>query len=250
VFTANQLEQVLASSTDRAALQGYLDGSPSGTLNLDAAAWNASVSNFENAQLGLAAGTNSFVTYGVSGSNTDLPDFLAGTTGNASANTLVGTASGETLTGNAGNDILVGLGGDDLLLGGSESDLILGGIGNDNATGGIGNDVLSGGRGADAFTFAESGAANVDAIIDFSYVEGDKIDLSGLLDANFGPTSNVSDFVRLTQTGSNITVQVDANGAAGGVSFVDVAVVTNYGTAPVQDLVRMFFEGADRTLVI
>jgi hypothetical protein len=90
----------------------------------------------------------------------------------------------------------------------------------------------------------------VDAIVDFSYVEGDKIDLSSLLDANFGPTSTVSDFVRLTQTGSNITVQVDTNGAVGGTNFVDVAILTNYGTVPVQDLVRVFFEGTDRTLVI
>jgi hypothetical protein len=58
----------------------------------------------------------------------------------------------------------------------------------------------------------------------------------------------VSDFVQITQTGSNITVQIDANGAVGGANFVDVAILANYGTTPVQDLVRVFFEGTDQIL--
>jgi VCBS repeat-containing protein len=250
VFTAEQLEAVLADLTDRTALQNYLDGSPNGLLDLSNTSWNATVNNFENAQLALSAGSNSFVTYAVASGNTDLPDFLAGTTGNSNANTLVGTSGSETLSGGAGNDILVGLGSDDSLLGGGDSDMLLGGAGNDTLTGGTGNDVLSGGRGADSFVFAETGASNVDAIVDFSYVEGDRIDLSGLLDANFGPASVVSDFVRLVQSGSNITVQVDTNGAVGGANFVDVGVLTNYGTTPLQDLVRVYFEGAERTLVV
>jgi hypothetical protein len=51
---------------------------------------------------------------------------------------------------------------------------------------------------------------------------GDVIDLSALLDANFGASSNIADFVRVTQTGSNVTVQVDPDGAAGGANFSDV----------------------------
>lgn len=52
--------------------------------------------------------------------------------------------------------------------------------------------------------------------------EGDKIDLQSLLDANFNAGSNIDDFVKLTQDGSNITVSVDTDGAAYGANRVDV----------------------------
>jgi hypothetical protein len=76
---------------------------------------------------------------------------------------------------------------------------------------------------------------------------GDVIDLSALLDANFGASSNVADFVRVTQTGSNVTVQVDPDGAAGGANFSDVAILSGYGTAN-PDPVLVYFAGANHTL--
>ena len=249
VFTTAQLEDVLSDASvagSRTALQGYLDGSPSGMLDLGDTTWNATVDNFESAQLALAAGTNSIVTYTAIGSN--LPDFLAGVAGNGSDNTLVGTAGVDSISGAAGNDILVGLSGIDSLSGGSGTDLLLGGDGNDALNGGTGNDILSGGRGADNFRLDD--VLGTDVVIDYSYVEGDAIVLTDLLDANFGVGSTVSDFVKLTQTGSNITVQIDADGAIGGANFVDVAILSNYGTTPVQDLVRVFFEGTDQILRI
>ena len=138
--------------------------------------------------------------------------------------------------------------GIDSLSGGSGTDLLLGGDGNDTLNGGTGNDILSGGRGADNFRLDD--VLGTDVVIDYSYVEGDAIVLTDLLDTNFGAGSTVSDFVKLTQTGSNITVQIDANGAVGGENFVDVAILSNYGTTPVQDLVRVFFEGTDQILRI
>ena len=185
VFTAFQLEEVLSNSTSQAALQGYLDGSPTGaSLNLGATSWNAMVDNFETAQLAISAGSNSIVTYTAIGS--DLPDLLAGSIGDASNNTLVGTSGIDSLDGAGGNDILVGLGSNDSLLGSGGADMLLCGSGNDTLNGGTESDVLSGGRGADTFVFSATGASNVDLVVDYSYVEGDKIDLSALLDANFG----------------------------------------------------------------
>ena len=73
--------------------------------------------------------------------------------------------------------------------------------------------------------------------------------MSKLIDANFGIGSVVSDFVRLVQTGSNITVQVDTDGTAGGTTWSDVAILSNYGTAGV-DLVNVFFEGANHPLTV
>jgi Ca2+-binding RTX toxin-like protein len=233
-------------------LQDYLDGAVGAgstantTLDLGTSSWNATVGGFESASLAIAAGSNSIVTYAAIGSN--LPDHLAGATGNASDNTLVGTSGADTLSGLGGNDILVGLGGDDSLLGGAGTDMLLCGAGSDTLNGGDGNDILSGGGGAD--TFVVDNLVSTDVVVDYSCVEGDKIDLSTLLDANFGPGSTVSDFVQLTQVGSNIVVQVDVDGAVGGANWVDVAVLANYGTTLPQDLVRLSFDGDDYFLKV
>ena len=127
------------------------------------------------------------------------------------------------------------------------SDMLLGGAGNDTLNGGIANDILSGGIGADRFVFAETGALNSDNIVDYSFVDGDTIDLSALLDPDFDAGQPISDFVRLVQSGSNITVQVDIDGGAN--SFADVATLTSYGTSS-PDIVRVTFEGADHTLLV
>ena len=165
--------------------------------------------------------------------------------------TVVGTAAGETLNGgvgstdvaNNGADILVGLDGNDILWGGAGSDLLLGGNGDDELHGGSGVDILSGGRGADKFFFSASSidadadglpTTNADNIVDYSFMEGDKIDVSALLDATFGAGtngSNVSDFVKLIHTpgdSTSLTLQIDVNGATGGANFVDAAVLSGY----------------------
>ncbi|NUT88693.1 calcium-binding protein, partial [Pseudomonas corrugata] len=90
-------------------------------------------------------------------------------TGNALDNVLIGNAASNTLTGGAGNDQLDGGAGNDLLIGG------------------IGTDTLTGGAGADRFVFSalnELGIGDArDVILDFSRLQGDKLDLSKL-DAN------------------------------------------------------------------
>ena len=229
VFNSSQLEQVLADGTTfRPALLGYFDGDVGGTLTLGGSNWNANATNYENASIALAAG-DGFVTYGGTGADS-LPAFLGGLLGDASGNTLVGTAFGETLHGGVsatdaainGNDIIAGLGGNDTIWGGAGSDLLLGGAGNDLLHGGDGVDILSGGSGADTF-FATSG--NVDTIVDYSFVDGDAVDLSALLDAAFASGNVASDYVRAVQTGTNVTVQVDLNGATSGANFVDAAVL-------------------------
>jgi serralysin len=92
---------------------------------------------------------------------------------------LLGNADYNKLQGEGGNDTLKGFGGHDELYGGS---------GHDTLHGGTGPDVLSGGLGADTFVFSsreECGTHrdNCDVLLDFSELEGDRIDLSGI-DAN------------------------------------------------------------------
>jgi hypothetical protein len=90
-------------------------------------------------------------------------------------------------------------------------------------------------------------AAKIGTITDNHATDNDVLDLSALLDANFGASSNVADFVRVTQTGSNVTVQVDPDGAAGGANFSGVAILSGHGTAN-PDPVLVYFAGANHTL--
>ncbi|SEL90848.1 type I secretion C-terminal target domain (VC_A0849 subclass) [Pseudomonas sp. NFIX51] len=137
-----------------------------------------------------------------------------------SSGTLVGSMLADTLSGGDGNDIIVGRGGED---------------------------TLSGGAGADVFAYLNANEGG-DHILDYNYAEGDTLDLSTLLNANFvSGTSQVADFVQLAQSGSDITVQVDPDGANNGKQFVDVAVLDHAGT-PSPDLVRTWFGEADHAL--
>ncbi|CAN7538840.1 calcium-binding protein [Caulobacter sp. LjRoot300] len=133
-------------------------------------------------------------------------DYIVGNGGNdtliglGGADHLIGYTGADVLDGGDGDDILDGDGGDDQLLGGAGSDRLNGGGGADILNGGDGDDILSlyydagngvpgtnnidrltGGAGADRFVVehygAGSSASSIDHIVDFSAVEGDRIDL-------------------------------------------------------------------------
>jgi hypothetical protein len=244
VFTATQLEAVLTGDPNRSALLGYFDGQVDGaSLNLNGSAWNGSATGFEDALIGIAAGNAGYVQYaglpqdrlptyaaGLTGSNDTTNDLRVGT----SANNVMHGGVGATEAANNGHDILAGLLGDDTLWGGAGNDLLLGGEGNDELHGGIGNDILAGGRGTDNFVFAHTGSANLDAIVDYSFVDGDMIDLSALLDGSAVTFANKGNYISLTQSGSDITVAVDVTGS--GSSFASVAVLAGYATSGVDPI--------------
>src|SRR5262245_21956207 len=145
----------------------------------------------------------------------------------------------DTLDAGAGNNFISGGDGNDTLTGGANGDTIIGGAGNDTITFGGGSNNRA--------VYAESGPANADTITDYLATSGDVIDLSQLLDAHFGPSSNVADFVRATQTGSNVTVQVDPDGPANGANFSNVVTLSGYGTAN-PDSVLVHFDGINHTV--
>ncbi|MDI1227731.1 MAG: M10 family metallopeptidase C-terminal domain-containing protein [bacterium] len=143
-------------------------------------------------------------------------------TGNAADNIITGGNSANTLSGLAGDDTLFGGLGNDTLLGGLDDDILVGGSGADRMTGGAGSDT---------FVFNLPAAqGGVDTITDF--VSGAGNDVLDIADMLVGYTGTVTDFVQITQVGSNTIVKVDANGLTGGSSFVQIASLTgvNLGT--------------------
>jgi subtilisin family serine protease len=169
--------------------------------------------------------------------------------GGSGDDTIRGNAGNDNLYGGTGNDRLRGDQGNDTLYGDIGNDVLQGDLGNDRLNGGTGSDRLTGGLGSDIFAFGRDGylERTFDRIMDFKTSEGDKIDISDILDGAFNALDHaIADFVRVTQTTAHSLLQVDADGASG----------TQYGFQTVarfentlgldQDLLR-FIETAKNT---
>jgi Ca2+-binding RTX toxin-like protein len=149
--------------------------------------------SYEYSPAGVSVVLESGVGIGVGGdAEGDELDEIENLTGSAHADVLWGDDFGNILRGEGGNDSLKGFGGNDTLYGGASNDSVYGMDGNDTVFGESGNDWLTGdagrdnlygGSGSDTFAWAdpaETGttAATADAIWDFSFAQGDRIDLS------------------------------------------------------------------------
>ncbi|WP_308581575.1 type I secretion C-terminal target domain-containing protein, partial [uncultured Pseudomonas sp.] len=163
----------------------------------------------------------------------------------ASASNIYGTNDGaDNLIGNAGNDILFGQGGNDVLNGGA---------GNDILVGGKGNDTLTGGAGADTFVWLKGDTntgTGVDTITDFKHSEGDKLDLSDLLQGN--TDTNLASYLKLnTDSAGNSTLSVSSSGSftaqGGGTADVTIKVDgANWGTGSAA--INSLIAGGDLTV--
>ncbi|WP_425994501.1 Ig-like domain-containing protein [Afipia sp. DC4300-2b1] len=113
-----------------------------------------------------------------------------------------------------------------------------------------GGHTLSGTNGvADTFALPASTLGHADTILNFNNAEGDKIDLSALLDQVFAPSSNVEKFIHLAQSGNDVTVQVDTTGQgnfAGGSH--DVAVLAGFAGTSHGDIINATFAGTEHQL--
>jgi Ca2+-binding RTX toxin-like protein len=97
--------------------------------------------------------------------------------GGAGDDHVYGDSGSDEVDGGAGRDFVAGQDGNDRLRGGSGADTVSGGLGNDVISGDAGDDELSGDEGADTFVFDV--ASGEDKIMDFSFANGDRLDLSG-----------------------------------------------------------------------
>jgi hypothetical protein len=100
------------------------------------------------------------------------------------------------IRGSDADDVLSGTDADDVLSGGAGRDQLFGGAGDDILIGGPDGDILVGGPGADTFLYA-SLADRLDVIRDFDAFEGDRIDLSLLLDGVDLAAGPLDTFLRL-----------------------------------------------------
>jgi Ca2+-binding RTX toxin-like protein len=110
----------------------------------------------------------------------DLGNGAPQNTGGGGVNDLSGI---ENVVGSAYSDTLRGDSGTNVIDAGKGTDSLDGANGSDTLIGGAGADVLTGGLGADVFVFsakADSKGGAFDTIGDFSHVQKDVIDLSGV----------------------------------------------------------------------
>ena len=261
IFTPAQLNEILTNSTALSNLQNFLSNPKTNGLDLSFTTWNAEVAahttgntGFETSHIELAnlwSTDNSTSAGGTPTSNyinidTTWNSVLGQTptaTSTSGSDLMIASAAG-TVSGGNGSDVLVAAPAGNTLDGGPGNDFLLGGVGNDVLIGGTGNDVLAGGAGADTFKFAELGSANSDIVVDYNFTEGDRIDLSGLLDATGINDGNMSSYLHLLEVGSNIVVQVDTTGSGnftGGTH--DVATLVGIATAGNTDPVHVYFSG-------
>lgn len=161
-------------------------------------------------------------------------------TGTAGDDRLTGGALDDAIAGGAGRDRLYGLGGDDrldggdgddYLDGGAGRDVLLGGAGNDWIMGNAGADAMTGGAGADRFVFTLAADLGND-VTDFSRAQGDRIDVSLLLDrVGRGDAAGLADgAVRAVQTAEGARIDVVA---ADGSVLADVVTLQGVAAADV-----------------
>lgn len=139
--------------------------------------------------------------------------------------TIAFNVSIENARGGDGDDTIMGNALANKLWSNGGSDVLKGGDGDDALYGGAGADLLYGGAGGDTFVFTlDAYDGTIDVIADYSIVEDDKMDISGLLQ-DYDPVNDaITDFVQITTSGSDSVLSVDIDG--GGDNFVRIATLT------------------------
>lgn len=135
----------------------------------------------------------------------------------------------------SGNDKLIGNNGNDVLSGGAGKDRLDGGAGNDILIGGEGRDVLYGHTGSDTFLFdvLQTGQ-EADIIRDFNMSEGDKLDISSIL--NMQPGDVLQDYLTFVDNKGKTNVMFDQDGSGDAYGAEKIATIMN----PIDDLEHIY----------
>ncbi len=148
---------------------------------------------------------------------------------------LIGGEGDDTLIGGGGNDTLHGNGGDDTLFGGAGDDELFGGDGEDVLVGGSGANELTGGGDGDVFVFTKAALDDglLDQVLDYSFADGDALDLTALFDTEGG---DLGEFVAYDAASGDLSVDADG---AGGESAKTIAKIDT-GSGAAADLQVLF----------
>ncbi len=134
-----------------------------------------------------------------------------------------GDAEGDTLV---NIEAISGSRFDDTIRADNSANSLYGQDGDDILIGAGGNDYLDGGNGADTFVYeAATAYLTSNRIADFDVAEGDVLDISDLLVGYDALTDAITDFVQITDNGTDSVVSIDADGGADG--FVQIATLLN-----------------------
>ncbi len=150
----------------------------------------------------------------------------------SSAGVNINLETGVNTGGDAQDDIIlnieaiIGSNHNDTITGTTGSNFFKGEGGNDTITGGGSIDHIFGGSGADTFLFKVSSAfSNIDFIKDFSTSDSDIIDIADVLTGYDPVTDLITDFVEITDNGTDSFLAVDTDGGAN--NFVQIAQINN-----------------------
>jgi hypothetical protein len=123
------------------------------------------------------------------------------------------------------------------LLGGARQDVLTGGMAADFLSGSGGDDELTGSGGADRFVFTSIEDGN-DTITDFTPADGDAIDLSAVLK---GTSRLLADYVRITRSGADALLGVDADGSGAG--YADMVIRLRNSPLTAADVRTLYDSG-------
>ncbi|WP_407411153.1 beta strand repeat-containing protein, partial [Acinetobacter sp.] len=161
-----------------------------------------------------------------------VPSYLKEGTDTANTLNYSTETSAVRIYGYGGNDTLTGGSGSDIIRGGAGIDTINGGAGDDYLNGGAGDDFITGGLGADTVGFDllsndATGGNGVDTWIDFSQSQGDKIDISQLLDGSSANALNLNEFVKVDYDAQSSTVSIKVDRDGGSDNYTELLKLTN-----------------------
>lgn len=124
---------------------------------------------------------------------------------------VIGGGRNDTIHGGNGNDTLSGGDGNDTLYAGTGKNILNGGAGDDVLHGGNYNDFITGGIGADTIVWhaGDLYPGEQDEILDFNAADGDKLDISNLLQGLSGELTDLVRFVDEAASYSMLQVRQD-----------------------------------------